>query len=231
MNEGFSLMEFMVAMTITLMLLTLIVSQASLLGQRSARIMDSQERLEALFNTVDFFKSDISSCGMRLQEAQTLLPSLCCETAPRKLTIRLGTASEVLSKAVAANSQYLDLAAPDAFADGKTVLVYDPESSLFEWNRIRKRTQERLTLENRLQNDYPSGSRVIVVKSVTYQHDPSRQLLSRKVDRAPAQPMLEQVKDFYFTFYPQQASMLYQLELSTGEQVRGYITLNNLIRQ
>ncbi len=229
MNDGFSLMEFMVAMTITLMLLTFIVSHAGILGQRSARIMDNQERLEALFNTVDFFKADISSCGKRLQEAQNLLPSICFETTPHKLTIRLGAGSEVLPVPVKAKSQSLEIMTPESFADGKTILAYDTESGQFEWNRIKKKTRQRLIFENCLQNEYPSGSRLVVVKSVTYQHDPAKQILSRKVDRAPAQPMLEQVKDFYFSFHPEQASMLYQLELCTGEQVRGYIALNNLV--
>lgn len=230
MASGFSIVEFMVAMTITLLLLTLIVSQASLLGQRSPRIIDSQERLEALFNTVDFFKSDISSCGKRLQEAQLFMPCLCCETAPHKLTVRFGTASETLKGGVPARSQFVAVDSSEQFISGKEILLYDPSAQISEWARIKDRQKNGLTLVQATERDYSAGSRLIVVKTVTYQHDHSAQILRRKVDRSPAQPMLEGVKDFYFSYFSDQASMLYQIELISGEQVRGYIALSNLVR-
>lgn len=220
----------MVAMTITLMILTLIASQVSLLGQRSPKIISSQERLEALFNTVDFFKSDMSSCGKLLIEAQNFLPPFCCETAPHKLTIRLGTAVETLSTPVMAQSKTLDIETSEYFAAGKEILIYDPVTKHSEWTYIENKSKSQLCLEACLKQDYSTGSRLIAIKTICYQHDPSQQILRRKVDQSPAQPMLEEVKDFYFSFFPQQASILYQLELSTGEQVRGYIAITNLIQ-
>lgn len=230
MNNGFSLLEFMVAMTITLMLLTLIVGQTSLIGQRSVRIISSQERIEALFNTVDFFKSDVGACGKRLQEAQLLIPSLCYQTAPHQLTVRQGSACETLSDAVPAGSPCLYIQAVESYSSGKDLLIYDPATASSEWLRIKEKNRHMLLFESALKNDYGAGSRLIVIKTTSYQHDPGKQTLSRKVDRSPAQPMLEEVKDFYFSIYPEQASLLYQLELCSGEQVRGYISLNNLVQ-
>lgn len=230
MNEGFSLLEFMIAMTISLMLLTLIVGQASLLGQRSPRIIDSQERLEALFSTIDFFKSDINACGKRLQEAQVFLGILCFDTAPHKLTIRIGTASETLGEGLNSRQQTLDLALSDEFGSGREVLIYDPASKRYEWSRILEKRKKSLGLENPLKQDYMPGSRIVAIKTISYQHDAGKQILYRKIDRAPAQPMLEQVGDFYFSFFQDTASLLYQIKLTTGEQVRGYISLSNLVQ-
>jgi prepilin-type N-terminal cleavage/methylation domain-containing protein len=230
MNEGFSLLEFMVAMTISLMLLTLIVGQASLLGQRSPKIIEKQDRLEALFNTVDFFKSDMNACGQRLQEAQAFLNTLCLDTLPHRLTLRLGVASETITEMLPAREQTLRLTTPDEFSSGREVLIYDPASKIFEWARIREKRKDTLQMEVPLKQDYLPGSRLVAIKTIAYQHDVEKQTLSRKVDRAPFQPMLEQVKDFYFTFFPESTSMLYQIALSTGEQVRGYISLINLVK-
>jgi len=48
--------------------MTVIIASTSV----SNKTTDSQERLEAIFHTVDTIKSDLNKCGMRLQEAKQL---------------------------------------------------------------------------------------------------------------------------------------------------------------
>ncbi len=51
--------------------------------------------------------------------------------------------------------------------------------------------------------------------------------IKRKIDRGYFQPVIEGVTDFYISFFEDSNSVLYRLEISGKEQVRGYIFLSN----
>ena len=87
-----------------------------------------------------------------------------------------------------------------------------------------------LVLKNPLQNDFPGNSPVLVLKKVEYKFYPAQRLLKRKTDKGNFQPLLEEVSDFYVTFFPDANSVLYRIEVNKKEQIRGYIFLLNLVQ-
>ena len=69
MIKGFGILEMLVSLSLGLGILTVIIAHAAETGRMAKKITSNQERLEAIFHTVDTIKSDLNKCGMRLQEA------------------------------------------------------------------------------------------------------------------------------------------------------------------
>ena len=70
MIKGFGILEMLVALSLGLGLLTVIIAHSADSARLGKKITGNQERLEAIFHTVDTLKSDLNKCGMRLQEAR-----------------------------------------------------------------------------------------------------------------------------------------------------------------
>jgi hypothetical protein len=96
-------------------------------------------------------------------------------------------------------------------------------------NEIADRLGGVLVLKNPLQNDFAQHSTVVALKKVEYKYFPAQGVLKRKTDKGNFQPLLEEVSDFYVTFFPDANSLLYRIEVNKKEQVRGYIFLLNLV--
>ena len=195
----------------------------------SKKITGNQERLEAIFHTVDTIKSDLNKCGMRLQEARQLCAIVPFTSAAGSFTCTYGLADELLLENAVKGQQSLKIAANEFFKKDKAILIYDLISKAWEMNEIKSRLGGAMVLRNPLQNDYPLNSMVVVLKKVEYKFYPAQRVLKRKADKGNFQPLLEEVSDFYVTFFPDANSVLYRIEVNKKEQIRGYIFLLNLV--
>ena len=194
----------------------------------SKKVTNSQERLEAIFHTVDTIKSDLNKCGMRLQEARQLCAITPFTSAAGSFTCTYGLADEPLLENAVKGQQSLKIAANEFFKKDKAILIYDLTSQAWEMNEIKSRLAGALVLKNPLQNDYPINSMVVALKKVEYKFYPAQRVLKRKADKGNFQPLLEEVSDFYVTYFPDANSVLYRIEVNKKEQIRGYIFLLNL---
>ncbi|MFH2108553.1 MAG: hypothetical protein ABII93_07785 [Chrysiogenia bacterium] len=205
--------------------MTVIVASNS----RLKRPTRSQDRLEAIFHTVDTIKSDLNKCGMRLQEARQFCGISPFTSASNTFTCTYGIADEQLLEKALQGQQAVKVVTNDFFKKGKTVLIYDPTQKAWELNEIEYRLDGALALKNTLQHDYSPGSTVIALNNVTYSYYALRHAITRKVDNGQCQPLLEGVSDFYVTYFPDANSVLYRIEINKKEQIRGYIFLLNLV--
>ena len=69
---------------------------------------------------------------------------------------------------------------------------------------------------------------MIPLKEIEMKLVKKEKTIKRKIDRGYFQPVIEEVTDFYLSFFSDSNSVLYRLELNKKEQVRGYIFLSNL---
>jgi len=195
----------------------------------SKKIIGNQERLEAIFHTMDTIKSDLNKCGMRLQEARQLCAIAPFASAAGSFTCTYGIADELLLENVVKKQQSLKVAANELFKKDKAVLIYDLISKAWEMNEIKSMAAATLVLKNPLQNDYQINSMVVALKKVEYKFYPAQHVLKRKADKGKFQPLLEEVSDFYVTYFPDANSVLYRIEINKKEQIRGYIFLLSLV--
>jgi hypothetical protein len=229
MIKGFGILEMLIALTLGLGILTVIIAHATESERLGRKITNNQERLEAIFHTVDTIKSDLNKCGMRLQEARQFFPIEPFASAAGTFSCTYGLADEPLLENAARGQQTLKVARNDFFKKDKPVLIYDLARQVWEMNEIGDFLGGALVLKSPLQNDFTLNSPVLVLKKVEYRYYPAQRVLKRKADKGNFQPLLEEVSDFYVTFFPDANSVLYRIEVNKKEQIRGYIFLLNLV--
>ncbi len=194
----------------------------------SKKIAGNQERLEAIFHTVDTIKSDLNKCGMRLQVCREFIGISPFTSSAGSFTSTYGIADELLLDNAVKGKQSLKVAANEFFKKDKAILIHDFISKAWEMNEI-KSMDVTIHLRDPLQNDYSINSIMVVLKKVEYKFYSTQRVLKRKTDMGNFQPLLEEVSDFYVTFFPDANSVLYRIEVNKKEQIRGYIFLLNLV--
>jgi type II secretory pathway component PulJ len=229
MIKGFGIMEMLIALSLGLGILTVIIAHSGEAARLGKKVTGNQERLEAIFHAVDTIKSDLNRCGMRLQEARQLCGISPFASVPGAFTCLYGITDEPLLEGAIRGQHALKVARNDFFKKDMAVLVYDLGKQAWELNEIEYRLDGALLLKNPLQNDFALASMVVALKKVEYKYYPAQRALKRKSDRGNFQPLLEEVSDFYVTFFPDANSVLYRIEVNKKEQVRGYIFLLNLV--
>jgi type II secretory pathway pseudopilin PulG len=229
MIKGIGMLEVVIALTLSLGILTIVLSSVSESTQQTKKITANQQRLEGIFRTVDTIKSDLGKCGMRLQEAARLFAIPMFERFETGFKLNFGSASETLLANAYKGDLVLRAAANDFFQKDKMILVYNAEAGVSEFNQIAATAGGDFTLKNRLKSDYLAGSVAVVYKQVEYKYFTGQQTLKRKSDRGSFQPLLEEVTDFFVTFFPESKSVLYRIEVNRKEQIRGYIFLINMV--
>lgn len=231
MIKGFSLVEVLVVLTLTLIIVSMIVSNVMETNRCGQKIINNQQRLESIFHTVDTIKSDLTRCGMRLQEAADTFGFSTFEYTDQSLRVLYGVAEEVLLEKGFPGESAITINRNDYFSSRKEILIYDSDRECYEFNLINKYEGDRLLLTYELQNDYSMNSTVVVLKEVQYKIYEDQNILKRKVNRGYFQPMIEEVTDFNVTYYPESVSVLYRIEVNKKEQVRGYIFLVNMVEK
>jgi hypothetical protein len=230
MIKGFGILEILVSLSLGLGILTVIIAHATEAGRVTNKITGNQERLEAVFHTVDTIKSDLNKCGMRLQEAGKFFNIPGFENCQDGFKVIYGLADEALLENALQGQQSLKIARNEFFKKDKVILIYDLQGQVWEFNEVSDLSSGVLTLKNPLQHDFPGNSPVLALKKVEYKFYPAQRVLKRKTDKGNFQPLLEEVTDFYVTFFPDANSVLYRIEVNKKEQIRGYIFLLNLVQ-
>ena len=229
MLKGFGILEMLIALSLGLGLLTVIIAHSADAARAGRKITGGQERLEAIFHTVDTIKSDLNKCGMRLQEARQFFGVAPFAASAGGFACSYGIADEPLLEGALRGQRSLKIAVNEFFRKDRPVLIHDPSRQTWEMNEIAERVGGALVLKNPLQNDFARNSAVLALKKVEYKYYPAQRALKRRTDKGNFQPLLEEVSDFYVTFFPDANSVLYRIEVNKKEQVRGYIFLLNLV--
>jgi hypothetical protein len=227
MIKGFGILEMLIALSLGLGILTVIIAHSAEAAKVGKRIAGGQERLEAVFHAVDTIKSDLNKCGMRLQEAGEFCGIAPFASSQGSFACVWGLADDFLQENALKGQKSLRFAGDDFFKKDREILVYDAGRRTWEVNEIEYRLDGVLLLKNALASDFASGSVVVALKRVEYKYYPAQRTLKRKADRGNFQPLLEDVSDFYVTFFPDANSVLYRIEIDKKEQVRGYVFLLN----
>jgi hypothetical protein len=230
MIKGFGVVEMLVSLSLGLGILTVIIAHAAQSSRVAGRITGNQERLEAIFHTVDTIKLDLNKCGMRLQDAVRLFGITGFEGGADGLKVLYGLADEALQEEALAGQQTLKTDANEFFRKDKAILVYDPQQPAWEFHEVQERMGGVLVLKDPLAHDFPRNSPVLALKKVEYKYFAAQRVLKRKTDKGNFQPLLEDVTDFYVTHFPDANSVLYRIEVNKKEQIRGYIFLLNLVQ-
>jgi hypothetical protein len=229
MIKGFSLLEVILALTLTLGILSIVISNVSESTSLQKKITTNQQNLESIFHTVDMIKQDLTKCGMRLGEASLLFGFPIFENTEHSFKVVYGVEGEVLQEDCWQGDSHILINKNDFFSKNKKILIFSKDEHHWEFNKITKQDNDRLILSQNLEQNYRKNANVVVIKEVEYKIYPKQRILKRKVNSGYFQPLIENVTDFYIKYYPESSSVLYRLEINQKEQVRGYIFLINAV--
>ena len=233
MIKGFSLLELIIALTISVGVLTFVISSVSESTGYSGKVTAKQQGMEAIFHTMEMLRSDLTKCGMRLQEAAKFFNFPLFENSDYSLKVTYGIESETLILDSHQGENIITINRNEFFNSGKPVVIYDLEKEVYEINEVKGRDGDRLILVNILQNDYPKNAAAVVLKQVEYKlyTQKDTNALKRKVNKGYFQPLAENVTDFYVKFYPEALTVFYRIEVNRRQQLRGYIFLTNMVKR
>ena len=231
MIKGFSLVEMLVVLTLTCLFSTVVIAHIVGANRCSQKIINNQQRMEAIFHTVDSIRSDLTKCGMKLREASVRFGFPLFEHSEQSFKVLYGTWEEPLLTEGWYGGKEISVNRNDFFAKQKDILIYDAERGNYEFNVIGGVSGNTLLLNYGLKNDYSKNSTAVVLKYVEYKIYPTEKALKRKVNNGYFQPLLEEVTDFHVQFYPESISVLYRFEINNKEQLRGYIFLPNMVEK
>ncbi|MEN8153580.1 MAG: type II secretion system protein [Acidobacteriota bacterium] len=229
MSSGFSLIEILVVLTISFTVLTVVITNITEGISVSNKVTSKQQVLESLFFTVDTIKSDLTKCGMRLQEAKKYFDLPLFNHSENSFKTTYGVASEFIKEDAFCDEESVKTGKNLFFKKGEKVLIYNLEEHKYELNQIKNVKGSSVILKEGLKNDYIHGSTAVILKESEFKLYKNQNILKRKTGKGYFQPLIEKVTDFYITYFPDANSVLYRIEVNNKEQVRGYIFLTNMV--
>jgi len=229
MTGGFSTLEVIVAMGVSLGILGAVFNSVVTSGQQSRKILSNQEVLESIFHTVDTMKSDLTKCGMRLQEACGAFGLELFRVEPQAFKVVYGVGGGTLTEPASAGDTFIRVRGDDYLKGKRRIIIYNIEDHVHQFCATLGSTGDRVSLSEPLAGDFARDSVVVALKEVEYKLYEKQNCLKRKSGQGNFQPMVEHVTDFYLAYYPETCSLLYRLEVNHKEQIRGYIFLTNMV--
>lgn len=231
MNSGFSLIETIVVMTLSLGVLAMVLGNIATSTHHSKRILTNQEILESIFHTVDTMKSDLTKCGMRLQQANEYFKLNLIQVDEAWFKVIYGLGGGTLKEPAYTGDTTVRLAGDDYSRSKRRVILYNIRDNIYQFNDITDVSGDTISLAQELTADFDTHSIIVILQEVEYKLYPKEGCLKRKTGRSYFQPMVENVTDFYVKHFPDSCSVLYRLEVNHKEQIRGYIFLTNLVNE
>ena len=227
--RGVGFFELMISLSIGFFVLSVILSGISSTVKSSKKINNDNSDIEAIFHTVDIIKSDLDKCGMRLIEYSSFFDVNIIQYNNTWLKLEYGVSDENLLMDAKKGDLEIIVNKNEFFKKKKYILIYDLDYSSYQVCRIKDIVDGKIVLYSELLNDFKRGSEVIVLKTIEYKYYKKDAVLKRKVDNGYFQPLIENVSDFYVTYFNDSNAVLYKLEVNKKQQVRGFIFLNNMV--
>ncbi len=227
--KGISFFELMISLSISFFVLSIIVSGITSTAKSSKKLNNDNEEIESIFHTVDIIKSDLNKCGMRLIEYSDFFDVEIVQCSDDWFKIEYGVSDENLLENAVKGDDEIKVNVNEYFKKNKYVLIYNLDFSSFQILKIKNIEKDNLIFESPLLYDFRKGSEIIVIKTIEYKYFERNRVLKRKVDNGYFQPLVENVSDFYVTYFKDSHAILYKLEINQKQQVRGFVFLNNMV--
>ena len=146
MNNGFSLVELLVAIAVSFTMFMLVASNITEGITMNRKVTSRHQQLESLFFTVDTIKNDLTKCGMRLQEAASLFDLRLFSHTQSGFKVVYGLSADELPENCTRGDKEIEVTGTDFIQKGRKLLIYDPVSLIHEFVRVKKKAGNRILL-------------------------------------------------------------------------------------
>ena len=192
-------------------------------------LLENLNAVEPVFNTVDSFKKDFPKCGRFMQEVEKHLNIKLFDYSENHIKCIYGLQKETIQEKLIKGNKTVNIVRSDYFAAGKILLIYCIYKKTFEFNRVKTIKGNRIILSKELQNDYPAGAYIVVIRQVEYKFSPIREVLKRRVDNGRFLPLTQKVTALSITRFDESQNVFFGIEVNGKVQVNGWIFLKAMV--
>ncbi|MCX6566651.1 MAG: hypothetical protein NTW38_09595 [Candidatus Aminicenantes bacterium] len=193
--RGFSLLESLISLFIFFLIFVGSLEFFGTVRRVFYRLQSRQENRQAAWAALDKIRTDVLAAGQGLARPMRLGLLAAFEQIDGRWVLVRAEASPSLSSDPRAGQTILAVAETDGDWAGRTVCLYDKTKG--EKAIVRSSENGILTLSTPLQYDYrASETTAAVLRTTSVYLDVGQNILRRKIDSSPAQPLLEDVLSF-----------------------------------
>ena len=198
-EKGFSLVELLIGMTLFLIILTAGVEFFSHTRALFLKLKDAEEDAQAVYSALDRIRLDLVRGGRGLKEAMDLGLISVVDAGPEKLTILSTEGARTLGQDVEPGGGRAVLGSTEGFRKGDRVCFL--EGYRGEVRSVAAVEGNALTLDLPAEAGYSVGAcRVFLIERISYYLGTVDRVVRRQVNSSPAQPLIEDVGDFKFSY-------------------------------
>jgi hypothetical protein len=195
MRKGFSLLESLIGLTIMFLVVCGSLESFGTARRVFYRLRLRQENSQAAWAALDKIRFDIRLAGQGLLRPMRLGLVSAFEADGSTWVFYRGGGQTILLSDASAGQTYLEADAVGEDWDGRTVCLFDRTKG--ETAVVVAAAGGRLELAEPLTRAYPAAeTRVIVLRQTSFYLDGGTNILRRKADASPAQPLCEGVGAF-----------------------------------
>lgn len=216
-QKGFSLLESLISLGLFLFITTASLQFSVITRQQFDKLRKAQEEQEAVLTALAKIRLDIQEAGRGLKTPGALGLLTALETAGGRMTLLHGESGYQIPAGLTAGQTRITLSATTGLSKNRRLCVFSRNRG--EIREILRIQGKDCILKNPLLHSYSAaGSDVVPLKEIVYYLDARTSVLRRKVNSAPAQPLLEDAALFIPEFDSEANLVQVRLSLLNKEE-------------
>lgn len=198
-SRGFSLIESLISLSLFLFILVTSLEFFIATREHFFSLKEGQELNQAAYATMDKIRLDLCQSGRGLLVSQSfgLLEAIMINGDT--LITSCKDKDIALMNDLVAGQTFVPLASTTGINKGQRICIYDLEKG--EVNTVASASEQGIVLSSPMNFSYDRDNAcVILIRTISYYLDNDSRILRRKVNASPAQPLLEDVALFDFSY-------------------------------
>ncbi len=217
-------MESLISLSLFLLIVVSSLEFLSLSRSYFYKIKQSQEDNETSFSALEKIKTDMAEAGLGLF-IPIGLEALKGITTEENLLSSYSKEKDLSSFSDLCPGQTrIDIPDLKDIKKGKLLCLFNSEQA--EVTSIHSVANQSILVSPPIQNFYASGHyTMVLLKKVSFYFDSKTQIIRRKVNSSPSQPLLEEVEAFHFNYNKESNLLHVGLEIKSDREKNYEISL------
>lgn len=200
-RKGFTLVELLIGMTLFLVILMAGVEFFGHAQKLFFKLKNAEEDAQAAYSALDKIRLDLVRGGRGLSEAIGLGLLSAVDAGSERLTILSSEGARSLSLDMSPGGDQAVLNTTESINKGDGVCFL--EGTRGEVRGVAAVDGNALVLDSPVEAGYSTGAcRVFLLKKISYYLSSLDGVVRRQVNSSPAQPLIEEVAEFRFSYDP-----------------------------
>lgn len=198
-RRGFTLVELLIGMTLFMIILTAGVEFFGHAQKLFFKLKDAEEDTQAAYSALDRIRIDLVRGGRGLTEAMALGLLSAVDAGPERLTIMSSEGARSLGQDLGPGGDRAVLGTTEGIKKGDGVCFL--EGARGEVRGVAAVEGNDLILDLPAEAGYSAEAcRVLPIEKVSYYLGTVDRVVRRQVNSSPAQPLIEEVADFRYSY-------------------------------